>query len=357
MITAAGCLARRQRFLDRFRPTGPVLLTDPLSHRYFANFYVDPLSISADYRGVLRLDPDGKSALWYDKRVPKDSAAAAFVDAMTAVPWYDGKSPGQGPRRLILRPAIEENGGRVIDDLNGPDSIAYWTLLNELRRAKDPDEVETIRACCRSAEAGFAWSRANVKPGMTELDVYAAIEGECTKAAGRAVVVYGDFAVSPGSARRGGPPTRQTIRPGDTLILDYSVILQGYRSDFTNTLVVGAEPTREQKNIFDVCVSAMESGEKCLKAGASCLTVRNGVADRMSSLGLKLVHHAGHGLGLSHPEAPFFVEAATEQLVAGDVVTLEPGAYVDGVGGVRIEHNYLITDTGFEKLSRHEIHL
>ncbi len=110
-----------------------------------------------------------------------------------------------------------------------------------------------------------------MKPGMTELDVYAAIAAECTKAAGKAVIVYGDFAVSPGSIRRGGPPTRQVIKAGDTLILDYSVIIQGYRSDFTNTLVVGAVPTPDQKKIFDICVSAMLCGEQYLKAGAPCV--------------------------------------------------------------------------------------
>jgi Xaa-Pro aminopeptidase len=68
-------------------------------------------------------------------------------------------------------------------------------------------------------------------------------------------------------------------------------------------------------------------------------------------------HHAGHGLGLSHPEAPYFVRRATETLVAGDVVTLEPGLYVSGVGGIRIEHNYLVTATGYERLSDHVIAL
>ena len=68
-------------------------------------------------------------------------------------------------------------------------------------------------------------------------------------------------------------------------------------------------------------------------------------------------HHAGHGLGLSHPEAPFFVHKATETLLTGDVVTLEPGLYVPGVGGIRIEHNYLIAANGFEKLSHHVISL
>ena len=66
---------------------------------------------------------------------------------------------------------------------------------------------------------------------------------------------------------------------------------------------------------------------------------------------------AGHGLGLTHPEAPFIVRHATEELRAGDVVTLEPGLYVPGVGGIRIEHNYLIADKGYDRLSNHEITL
>ena len=70
---------------------------------------------------------------------------------------------------------------------------------------------------------------------------------------------------------------------------------------------------------------------------------------------IPLRHHAGHGLGLSHPEAPFFVKNATETLMAGDVVTLEPGQYVTGIGGIRIENNYLITETGYEQLSHHDI--
>ena len=68
-------------------------------------------------------------------------------------------------------------------------------------------------------------------------------------------------------------------------------------------------------------------------------------------------HHAGHGLGLTHPEAPYIVRHATETLLAGDVVTLEPGLYVPGIGGIRIEHNYLITDKGYERLSNHTIAL
>ena len=68
-------------------------------------------------------------------------------------------------------------------------------------------------------------------------------------------------------------------------------------------------------------------------------------------------HHAGHGLGLTHPEAPSFVRGANDLLLPGDVVTLEPGLYVSGVGGIRIEHNYLITPNGHRRLSGHQIAL
>ncbi len=94
-------------------------------------------------------------------------------------------------------------------------------------------------------------------------------------------------------------------------------------------------------------------------AGAACLAVYNAVRAVFEKAGLadSFPHHAGHGLGLAHPENPYLVRHATETLLAGDVVTLEPGLYVQGIGGVRIEHNYLITEEGYERLSNHVIAL
>lgn len=358
MLTAEGCAARRRRLLERLRPQGPLVLADAIHLRYLANFYVDPFSLGADFGGLLVLQPDGGSMLFHDHRLPK-SVEAAHVDAREAVKWYDGVSPGQGPRRLVLKPALDALGGRIHDSLPDPMCDAVTLAIADLRRVKDDDEVSILGTCCRAGEAGMAWARANIRAGMTELQVYQGVFTACTSRVGRAAIVYGDFAVSPGSAKRGGPPTDHVLADGETMILDFSVVLQGYRSDFTNTFVVGGRPNPEQQRLFDLCLQAMAAGERHLRAGVHGREVYNAVRDVFKDAGMAdaFPHHAGHGLGLSHPEPPFLVKQSLETLVAGDVVTLEPGLYVDNVGGVRIEHNYLITETGYERLSQHELGL
>src|SRR5439155_8082628 len=122
-----------------------------------------------------------------------------------------------------------------------------------------------------------AWARANIRAGMSELDVYIGVQAACEKVAGKPVIVYGDFAVSPGPERKGGPPTDRILQNGDMFILDYSVVISGYRSDFTNTLVVGGKPTNDQKRLYDLCLAAMKAGESALRAGAACKSAYDAV--------------------------------------------------------------------------------
>jgi Xaa-Pro dipeptidase len=361
MLTADGCRQRRLRFwqvLDAKPDADYLLLADPIHLVYLANCWVDPISLGAWFRAYLLLRKDGYAKILHDDRLPK-SVEEARVDERRSVPWYDGLAPAQGPRQLaVLNDVNPSHAGLRIHDRPGdPLAASVVGTIAHMRRRKDLDEIAVLRHCMRATEAGHAWARANVKPGMTELDVYCGVSTACTLAARQPVIVYGDFAVSPGPERRGGGPTDRVIEPGDMLILDYSVVIGGYRSDFTNTLVVGKAPNAHQKELFDLCLAAMAAGEKELKAGASCLNVYEAVRGAFDKAGMAqhFPHHAGHGLGLTHPEAPYIVRHADETLLAGDVVTLEPGLYVHGVGGIRIEHNYLITDTGYERLSNHTI--
>lgn len=363
MLTAEGCRRRRERLWSRLDPppeSDYLLLSDPIHLVYFANYWVDPISLGAWFPGYLLIRKDGHAKLLHDNRAPK-STQAAYVDERRVVPWYDSQSPGDGPRQLAVLKEVNpaRTGLRVHDRPGDPFASQLIQTIAEMRRQKDADEIDLLKRCMRVTEAGHAWARANVQAGMTELDVYAGVCAACVKAAGMPVVVYGDFAVSPGSARRGGAPTDRVIAPGDMLILDYSVIIQGYRSDFTNTLVVGKTPTVDQQRLYRLCLDAMAGGEKELRAGVPCLTVyqalrgvfeKNGVAEYFP-------HHGGHGLGITHPEDPYIVRHAIQTLLPGDVVTLEPGLYIDGIGGIRIEHNYLVTKDGFERLSDHTIAL
>src|SRR5262249_10315858 len=152
------------------------------------------------------------------------------------------------------------------------------------------------------------------------------------QAAGHPVIVYGDFVVSPGPERRVGLPTGRVLKPGDMMILDFSVLIGGYRGDTSNTIVVDSKPRAEQRRLYELCRLAMTAGEQQLVAGAECARVYQTVKSAFESAGVgeHFPHHAGHGLGLTHPEAPFFVRGAHESLMAGDVVTLEPGLYVSG---------------------------
>jgi hypothetical protein len=361
MLSADGCRRRRQAFWDRLdpRPEGDHLrLADPLHLMYLANFHVDTFSLGAGFGGILLVRRDGHAKLLHDNRLPA-SVSEAHVEERVVVPWYDGRSPGKGPRQLALLEEVNpaHTGLRFHDRPGDPYGATVIRTLAEMRRRKDPDEVALLRRCMRAGEAGHAWARANVQAGMSELEVYCGVSAACTRAAGQAVIVYGDFAVSPGPERRGGPPTGRVLEPGDMLILDYSVVIGGYRSDFTNTLVVGRDPTSDQQRLYDLCCQAMAAGERELRGGVGCRTVYAAVHDVFDRAGVAqhFPHHAGHGLGLTHPEAPFFVRDADETLLAGDVVTLEPGLYVAGVGGIRIEHNYLVTAEGYERLSNHAI--
>jgi Xaa-Pro aminopeptidase len=361
MLTAKGCRERRLRLWERLGDMGieRLALSDRIHLSYFANANFDPISLTSDMPAVLLIDRGGRATLVMDRRSPH-SVDDSHVDETVRTDWYLGSSPGQGPRQLALDGALAKLGVTGMHDCFGnPHHCQVVNTIADMRRSKNPDEVAALRSCMTACDAGHAWARTNLRAGMSELDVYSGVQAVCEKAAGKPVIVYGDFAVSPGPDRKGGPPTQQVLKSGDMIILDYSVVIDGYRSDFTNTIVIGGKPTPEQRRLFDLCLAAMKAGEAALRAGATCQSVYDAVNGVFAAAKMAehFPHHAGHGLGLTHPEAPYFVRKSSETLLAGDVVTLEPGLYVTGIGGIRIEHNYLITDAGFERLSNHVIAL
>ncbi len=379
MLTAEGCAARRARLRDALPSRCDALvLGDPSHLTYFAGYTPSPFVFRTVESGaVLVLEPGRATLVADDMMGPY--LETAHGDERYAPAWYDGTHSAPYRQGQLVCSAVDRLGripgkrigvelagvpAGVVEALRanrpGLELIDISPLIRPLRRAKDPDEVETIRRSMRAGEAAQAAALAEIRPGMTELDAWTLVNRAATAALGEQVSVYGDFASGPRCERdKGGPPTSRRIEKGDLLILDFSVIVSGYRGDFTNTFAVGGGPTPRQRELFEACLGAIRAGESRLKPGTPAREVDAAVRGHLASLGLDhaFTSHSGHGLGLGHPEPPYFVPESTDTLVAGDVVALEPGLYIEGEGGMRFERNYLITPDGFETLSNHELRI
>ena len=391
MLTEAGCRQRRAHLWARLPESiTAAIVADPRHVGYLANFRVQPLCFSRGERALLLLERDGggpgKATLAADNFTEKTADAEVFCDDFLVTEWYDHKHRvtnrdhatfaalarrgSIGGKTLLEAEWCPAMVGEVCRDGLKTDAELHFasdelgeeatlgSLLRDLRRQKLPDEIECLKTCMKAGDAGHARAFEVIEPGVTDLAVYNAIQAACNEAVGRPGILYGDFrATRKGQGKAGGLPGNEPLREGDLLILDFSFVLNGYRSDFTNTYAVG-EPTDDQRRLHDACVAAMTAGEGVLKAGAKASAVYEACSGVLVDAGFgKLTHHAGHGLGMGHPEPPIEVPESTDVLRENDVVTLEPGSYHDEIGGVRVEHNYRITADGYERLSGHQVTL
>ncbi|RMG32376.1 MAG: aminopeptidase P family protein [Planctomycetota bacterium] len=383
MLTADGCTTRRDRLWERLpEQIEWVLVADPRHVHYLSGFWINPLSFSAGERSRLLLDRRHGATLIADNFARRSAVATPHVDREETVTWYDHHRSVENRDRALLeglKRTLSELTGRpgLIDadwcspaerallrdagldvHLHCPDALTLGDLLRILRRQKLPDELRLLQTCMDAGAAGQRAGLQAVRAGVSEFDVYREIHRSVLEAAATPCLLYGDFrAVSPEVPKAGGLPTGHVLADGELMILDFSVVIAGYRSDFTNTVAVGT-PTAEQTRLFETCCRALAAGESKLLPGTPASDVFHAVSSVLEEAGYgPLRHHAGHGIGLAHPEPPIFVENSRDVLQVGDVVTLEPGAYVEGIGGVRVEHNYLVTDSGPQRLSEHQLRL
>ncbi len=392
MLTQAGSEARRKRLWQAVPDSIEwLLIADPRHVHYLSNFWVQPLSFSAGERALLLLERDQGASLIGDNFTVRSAAGEPYVDREIVEEWYDHehsvinrdhalqdalKSVSErlfgregaveaewlpvGAFEILGLDCESHSVKREAGEIRDPGrAVDLGTLLRSLRRQKHDDEIALMKQCMRACDAGHARAREIVRAGISEFDVFREVQAAALAEAGRPGLIYGDFRTTNAQTPKvGGLPTDHVLETGELFVLDFSVVLDGYRSDFTNVISVG-EPTDEQMMLFRLCEAAMSAGEATLKAGVPAREVHAAVAGPSEEAGFATAfgHHAGHGIGLAHPEAPILVPQSDDTLVAGDVVTLEPGLYVEGIGGMRIEHNYLITESGYERLSNHIISL
>ena len=380
MLTAEGCAARRKRLWNALPAECDFLLIGAPEHlTYFAGLVVSPFVFRSTEAGaVLALKPDHATLIADDMIGP--FLAASHTDEVVSPSWYNGKTSAPERRGLLVKTALNQlaakfPGKRIGVELGAVPSgiveglrssrtdleiVDLSPLIRPLRRQKHDDEIAAMRRSMKAGEAGHAAALNQLKPGMTELDAYRIIQNAAVDSLGEPAILYGDFASGPRTwLERGGSPTLRRIEKGDLILLDFSVIHANYRGDFTNTFAVGGGPTAEQQRLFEACVAALKAGESALVAGNPARSVDQIVRREFASLGLEkaFLSHSGHGLGLGHPEPPYFTSESSDTIEVGDVVAIEPGLYVNDVGGMRFERNYLVTKSGFESLSNHEIRI
>jgi Xaa-Pro aminopeptidase len=364
-LSVEGCQQRRARLMAQTQAEW-IIISNPRHLLYLCGLYCTPLELSSWGTNFLVINTRSGHTTLIAHSFIQSAAMTAYYDDLVlwrsydashtpTADWFQGAvnqlnlftqnygiqqaacEYGWLPHGVLVQPVLDVN-----------------PILERMQRQKDADELALIRRNVQVVEAGHLAARQTIRPGATELDVYNAICTAMTHAAGMPILPLGDFVSGERAFRIGGPPTDRVLKAGEVMIVDLFPVVAGYRADFTATIAVGDQPSDAQRRLDDALHAALAAGETLLRPGSSTSAIYAAVKSTLDAQGYdgNFPHHAGHGLGLGHPQAPYLVADSTETLLEDDVITLEPGAYGPDFGA-RIEHNYRITAGGYERLSNH----
>ncbi len=225
-------------------------------------------------------------------------------------------------------------------------------LVEEHRMVKEPAEVEHIRAAVRLASGLFDKAVAAIRPGVPERAVAAELEYAARHAGADGMSFETIVAAGPRSALPHGRASIQPIPRRGFVVLDFGVILAGYCSDMTRTLYVG-KPTAEVRRLYQAVRDAQQAAIEAVRPGRTVSEVDGAARSvlRRARLARYFSHSTGHGVGLEIHEPPRIARGQQEVLRPGMVITIEPGVYVPGYGGVRIEDMVVVTTASCEVLT------
>ena len=375
MLNLDNCRERQQRLLKVMEQDSIDLavITNPKTLYYFSGVLANPTLPHA-----YLLDASGKSALLTDAPVldpgEKPNAAADKVEMYrfhsmerdnTVTNWSQDVA-------VMLKAAAQQflpTGGTLgLEFDSAPYAVSdaarevacsgtknLTPAIDQMRRQKDPDEIQCMRRAVTLVEAGLAAIKARLEPGMTEFRAYSIYYEAMVANAGTSVELAGDFATGLRNVKGGGPPTPRRVQLGDLYIFDTFPIFQGYMCDFTRTFVVG-RPTQIQQDAWGHVMEAHEIARRNIAPGVPAKEVYETIKthlDKFEPAQGSFWHHAGHGVGLNGWELPWLTPGSKETILDREVLACEPGLYADAMqGGIRLEHDYLVTPEGTTALDR-----
>ena len=231
-------------------------------------------------------------------------------------------------------------------------SDKFDVILNDMRACKTASELENIKKAQTLVELTFDHILERIGPGMTERDIMLDMEFFMRKQGSEGVAF--DFIVVSGknSSLPHGTPTDKKIEKGDFVTMDFGAKINGYCSDMTRTVAVG-HVTDEQRTVYNTVLNAQKKAMKLIKPGTVCRDVDNAAREYIYESGYKgcFGHGLGHSIGIEVHEDPNFNTRCDTVLKPGMVLSVEPGIYLEGKFGVRIEDLICVTDDGYEDLT------
>jgi Xaa-Pro aminopeptidase len=296
-----------------------------------------------------------------------DAEGAPGTAAVSLTDWADGSDPYAATARLL-----DPRGRYAVSDsawamhLLGlqqtlPDSgyVSMTAALPMLRAVKDAEELERLAAAGAAADASFEQILGVRFAGRRERDIGADLAG-LLRNHGHSEVDFTVVGSGPNGANPHHEVSERTIQEGDMVVLDFGGLQDGYGSDTTRTVHVG-EPTGEEREVFEVVRRAQQAAFEAVRPGIACQEIdrvaRKVITD--AGYGEYFIHRTGHGIGLTTHEPPYMVEGETRALEPGMCFSIEPGIYLPGRFGVRIEDIVTVTEDAGRRLNNtsHELHI
>lgn len=342
------------------RGADAALLTSPLSVAYLTGFVCDPHE-----RFMALLLQEDKAVLFVpllelEKAENALSATGAIEGEIIGV--RDTDEPfalvKQNMKGAVRRMAVEKEymrlsqAERLMAVSPGLQMLDAGHIIAKMRNKKTQEEVERIRAAVQLVEDVLAEGLTRVKAGITELELVAELEYIMKQKGADAPAFDTMVLAGANSALPHGVPGKTIVQEGGFLLFDLGVLKDGYCSDITRTFVIG-EPSAEMEKIYDTVLRAEEAALRAVRVGRPLAEVDKAARNIINAAGYGpyFTHRVGHGLGMEVHEYPS-VHGTNEELIEqGMVFTIEPGIYVPGVGGVRIEDDVYVAADGAQTLT------